>query len=396
MFGGNVGHVSIEMILPSTEQIRAMIEKYCMKETFEQWKMKKSTASENATFNEYIKRSIKILPVRFVGHEVKRSVFNVRGKLKKDRFKNASEISYYKIDFSFWPGEHDPFYCSNIEEDMVNGRKGRHFEYSDVAKEYLQPEERIHRGVIGKRSMTYAPTIIAHQRDINDKEFERIRQAIELQKLTETLKVEELLSNKIENLKDQKIDDSLRKICLNIGLEIDLLVKEYMNANPLKRREKVNVEKFKEFFLQKINAHFSNLYSKNKQLKQKFKKEKPYLSQDKYFTRGVYPDHTQELPYRTETSRGLDPEAMLKKMREITKLGALKFNIHTNNCSKASTAVLKAGAVHDPLLECVLGEEVLGFIGTPQQVIENAQRANYILAHDKQNTLFTRIANSDK
>jgi len=57
--------------------------------------------------------------------------------------------------------------------------------------------------------------------------------------------------------------------------------------------------------------------------------------------------------------------------------------------------VLKAGASHDPLLEHVLGEEVLGAIGTPQQVIGNAQRASDIIEHDRQNTLLTRIANSD-
>ena len=37
-FGGNVGHASIEMTLPISEETKKMIETYCMEQTFEQYR----------------------------------------------------------------------------------------------------------------------------------------------------------------------------------------------------------------------------------------------------------------------------------------------------------------------------------------------------------------------
>ena len=396
LFGGNVGHASIEMTLPRTEETQKMIEKYCMEETFEQWKAKNPETRRNKTFDEYIKNAEQRIPCCLVKNITTRSVFNDDGELVKNEDEHASEISYYKIDFSFWPTEDKlSFYLSNLAEDMVDERIGHPCEYSETAKAYLHPEERIHRGTIGAKSMTYSPSVIAHQRDMDDKEFEKIGLAIELQKLTEALETEDLLVGKVKALKAPKIDGSLSKICHNMGLETPPLVKEYMVVNPLERRGTVNIKRFKGFLLQKVTEHIEDLKARKKDLNEKIKGIDKYLNQEEYVTRGIPPDHTQKLPYRTETGRGLDPEAMLKKMREITAPDAPAFDLHTRNCSKTSTAVLKAGASGDPLLERVLGEEALGAIGTPQQVIGNAQRAIDIIEHDRQNTLFTRIANSD-
>ena len=168
-----------------------------------------------------------------------------------------------------------------------------------------------------------------------------------------------------------------------------------MDANRLKKGEKINLEKFKEFILKKVEEHIEKLEATTEVLEEKIEDMDESLDQSRYITLGLPPDHTQELPFHTETGRGLDPEAMLKKMREIAGHEAPKFDLHSNNCSKTTTSVLKAGAAHDPLLESILGEEVLGAIGTPQQVIGNAQRASDIIEHNNQNTLLTRIANSD-
>ena len=110
-----------------------------------------------------------------------------------------------------------PFYSvMMIEDDMEDERKGRHFEYSDEAKEYIEPEERIHKGIIGSRSMTYAPLGISSQRDMRDEEFKKIGLFIELQKITEALEVKGILVSKVKELKVPKIDGSLNKIFYNI------------------------------------------------------------------------------------------------------------------------------------------------------------------------------------
>jgi hypothetical protein len=396
LFGGSIGHASIEMTLPPTEETQKMIEKYCMVETFEQWKAKNPEARANETFDKYMQVAEQRIPVRLVELITPSFVLNADGELVKDENK-ASEISYYKIDFSFWPIESGSFYLSKLEEDMVRERGGHHFNYSDTAKEYLQPEERIHRGALGARAMTYAPVAIAHQRDMSDEAFQKVGVAIELQKLTDVLEAEDLVREKLKALNAPKIEGSLKKICQNMGLKTNSIIEEYMDLNPLNNREEVNIEKFKQFFLKKVTDHVEFLKAKKivlmNQLKNKDIDE--YLNQEKHITRGIPPDHTQELPYCTDTERGLSPEAMLSRMRELTEPDADPFNLHTKNCSKVSTAVLKAGAAHDPLLERVLGQEALGAIGTPQQVIGNAQRASDIIVHDRQNTLFMRIANSD-
>ena len=226
LFGGNVGHASIEMTLPITLETQQMIEKYCMKETFEQWKSKKPTDRVNASFIDYIQNGKQIIPVQPILDVNSRSIFNDDGKLVIDEDKKAFKAMYYKIDFSFWPARGKArFRLSNLEDDMEDERKGRHFEYSDEAKEYIKPEERIHKGIIGSRSMTYAPLGISAQRNMSDEEFKKIGLFIELQKITEALEVKGILVSKVKELKVPKIDGSLNKIFYNIGLESAPLIK---------------------------------------------------------------------------------------------------------------------------------------------------------------------------
>lgn len=397
LFGGNVGHASIEMMLPVTEETKKLIETYCKEETFEEFKAHLPLkAQQKLTFEQYMEQAEDRIPVRLVETSVPLALYNDDGELEVSK-KKASQTSYYKIDFSFWPGE-DGFYLSNIEEDMIDEREGHHFEYSERAKEYLQPEERIHRGKIGSQSMTYAPSVIAHQRNLSDEDFKEIERATEAQKIKDLLSSSGLIIKKVKELKSLKIDGTLGLICKNMGLQTAPIIKEFMEANPVQKGEKVDIEKFKEFFIEKAREHISGLQRKRSELKKHINKVgdvDEILGRQKHVTRGLPPDHTVELPFVTESSRGLNPEAMLKKMRELTNPDAAEFNLHTKNCSKTSTAVLKAGAEHDPLLSRTLGEEALGAIGTPQQVIGNVERARNVIVTDKQNTLLTRIANSD-
>ncbi|MFI4918705.1 MAG: hypothetical protein ACHP65_04035, partial [Legionellales bacterium] len=395
LFGGNRGHASIEMTLPITSETKKWIETYCMQETLEEYKATLPLRKQQTlTFKKYMQDAKKRIPVRLIETSTTLAHYNADGQLEKTA-ELASETSYYKIDFSFWPGDGIDFYLAKIESDMVDEQEGHHFEYSESAKEYLQPEERIHKGQIGSQSMTYAPATIAHQRAMSNKNFSRIELAVALQKIQKSLKTEEVLIKKVQELKTSKIDGSLGLICKNIGLQTSLLIKEFMEANPVKKSDKVDMDKFKEFFMRKISEHIADLEAKQATLAATIEDIDDVLDEKDYVTRGVPPYHTVDLPFVTQSSRGLNPEAMLKKMRELTEPGAPKFNLRTKNCSKTSIAILKAGTEHDPLLTHTVGEEALGFFGTPQQVLGNAQRAREIIATDKKNTLLTRLANSD-
>lgn len=107
---------------------------------------------------------------------------------------------------------------------------------------------------------------------------------------------------------------------------------------------------------------------------------------------GAPPDHEVRLPFQTEKSRGLSPELMLMKMRELTEPDALPFDIRYNNCSRTCIDILSAGVADtDPLLKSALNKRALDFLGTPQQVLTNVQNALDIISKDKKENLLSKI-----
>lgn len=118
-------------------------------------------------------------------------------------------------------------------------REGHHVEYSDAARTYLQPEERIHRGKMGSQTMTYAPPVITHQRDLSNEQFKLVEISNELRKINEALNIKELLKSKIQSLTSPKIDGSLRLICKNMGIKDSEIIDEYMRGHPLNQGEKL-------------------------------------------------------------------------------------------------------------------------------------------------------------
>lgn len=387
--GTNVGHASIEMTLPVNKETTKWIETYCIEETYENYK-KNFSKNPLCSFNEYLNSAPKRIPVRLIQHSTPLALHNNKGELQKTD-KIASETSYYKIDFSFWPGQGIPFALSNMEMDMIDERSGRSFEYTDRAKDYLHPEERVHKKLIGKTKMTYAPLSIAHQRSLKDSRFAEIELAIKLTKVREALNTSELLSYKINKLKSTKINGSLASLCYNIGLSKHTILEEFKKTTPLNKKT-TDVEAFIVFFKTKAKEHYARLRELEKELTKCIPNIGSILNQKDYITFGIRPDHSIDLPYATKSDRGFNPEAMLKKMRELTEPEAEEFDLYSKNCSKTTIAILKAGAAHDSLLKRTVGEEALGFMGTPQQVIGNAQRAEHVLAINQSNNVFKRMA----
>lgn len=486
-FGRNPGHASLEMTLPITENSQDLIEKYCMKQTFKEYQ--DSLPQKKCTFEEYMANASQRIPVRLVKIETHYARYNTSGQLEKTQ-DIASKIRYYKIDFSFWPGKKtNHHYLSTLKEDMRNERLGRHFHYSESAKEYFKPEERMHKGTIGSQRMTYAPKTIIHQRDWHDATFDVMGLRTELNQINDKLGLKKLLESKVDQLTIPKIEGSLYYICKNMGLSPDSLAEEFRKESPNTGNDDA-INQFKKFFRHKIDAHIKDLKERQAELKlalalpqvkkieeqlihkdnlidkiallktrrgkrlesickekgidiiceemgldlksiiKEFKKSVSFKKGDKidmakfkkYFTdqvhkhaselieikeglqkgsktdttdyvsSGIPPDHTEELPYDT-SGRGLNAEAMLKKMKELTD-SSQQFSLYNNNCSKISIAILQAGATDD-LLKSTLGTETLGFTATPQQVLSNVKKAKNFIINDTHNTLLTRIANSN-
>ncbi|KTD14618.1 SidG protein, substrate of the Dot/Icm system [Legionella gratiana] len=383
LFGGNCGHVSIVMSLPINEETKKWIATYCYEQTYEQF----NAILPNLTIENFFKIAKQRIPTTHIQHSTHSAKYN------KEMFEKTKEIvsniEFAQIEFSWWPSKDENFFLSDTDEDMVDERKGRSFNYSKNAKEYLHPEERMHAGKLGAQIMTYAPSVIVHQRDLSDTQVKKINIGLQLERINEYLGVKDLLISKINAMNTFKVEGSLTLICKNIGLKSDALIRDYLEKNP----GKVAVQKFKIFFLKKVEEHIKTLEEQETLLKKELETLEHEEFNSEYITKGIPPDHVVTLPFLTDDRRGLSPEAMLKKMREVTNPNAPKFDLHTKNCSKITTDILTAGADHDPLLKHALSGLALGFFGTPQQVLSNVQTACAIIAENKKNTLLTRIAN---
>ena len=213
-FGGDVGHASISMKLPINDTSRQWIETYCCRQTYQEFV---SGAKKTTTYEEFLDKVEKRIPFAQKKMSVRKAVYNHEAKLVASA-ENVSEQAYFEIYFSWWPSR-----LHNLEQDMVAERHGKSFNYSDEWKEYLNPESRLHKGMLGQRFMDYVPSTIVHQRDLSDSMVQRITKKNRLLRIEDQLSLIELLSRKIYLLDDFKIDASTKLMFKNINLNVNFL-----------------------------------------------------------------------------------------------------------------------------------------------------------------------------
>jgi hypothetical protein len=200
-FGGDVGHASINMKLPINSTTKEWMEQYCFAQTYEDFK--KSKGTEDLSYEKYVQEVDKLIPVSIKSQATRVAKYDSSGHIIPTHEK-AYEQVYFDVDWSWWPGR-----VQNSEDDMVWEREGKHFEYDEKWKDYLQPEQRIHRGKLGSRKMDYAPSAIIHQRDIPSSELERITRSHKIHQLEEKLELIKLLNSKIEDMANSKMSPGL-------------------------------------------------------------------------------------------------------------------------------------------------------------------------------------------
>ena len=116
-------------------------------------------------------------------------------------------------------------------------------------------------------------------------------------------------------------------------------------------------------------------------------------NEDQYLTVGLPPSHQVFMPFNVNGKCRLSPLAMLQKMYELTKPDAEQFDLYRQNCSLTAMDVLKAGTKHDQQLYKTMDNRALGFFGTPQQVLANAENTREFIDQDTREPLFTKISN---
>ncbi|KTD59108.1 SidG protein, substrate of the Dot/Icm system [Legionella sainthelensi] len=253
LFGGDVGHASVNMKLPVTATTKEWIEKYCYKQTYEQFKKIKG---EESTYEEYLKDGGQVIPVSLKTQTTRAARYDSSGKLVATHDK-AYEQTYFDIDWSWWPGR-----IQTTEEDYVWEREGKHFEYDEKWKAILQPEQRIHKGKLGHRLMDYAPSSIIHQRDIPSSELEKITRNHQIHQIEERIKLVALLNSKIEEMTGPKVTPSMELMFKNLGMNIEQLLNETKDREV----DTKNVEKLKEYLTARLFERKSELQQQLQEL----------------------------------------------------------------------------------------------------------------------------------
>jgi hypothetical protein len=161
MFGGNVGHAAITLIIPANSEGDALIAKYCQS-----------------------KSGKKIIPY------AKKSLY----------FADGSQEDIYEIRFSWWPPRKNK--KTSLEDDInidrIDERYGIDFPWSEEANTIFKPESRIYKGLLGKTVKLLGPLSVVHIRDLDENKLTIVKLTSELVHINESLDSLKLILSKLE------------------------------------------------------------------------------------------------------------------------------------------------------------------------------------------------------
>lgn len=166
----NVGHASLEIVLPDTSENWQMIEQYL----------------KNTT-----------IPYKREKIEIKK-IFYRNGQAEVST-ENAYEEKIIKIYFSFWPSENAKgFGFCTLEEDLILEREGVDMPCAPEWESYLQPEKRFRQRDLSK-IITLPPFQTLHFRGANNVEVALLQAYHFVSKVLHDIKALRLLLHKINH-----------------------------------------------------------------------------------------------------------------------------------------------------------------------------------------------------
>lgn len=140
LFGGNCGHAAISLTIPVTPENEKLIKEFC---------------------------SHPPIPVEKQLVKVPRAKQDENGNWVPDLdAPPAFEQEVYIITFSWWPGGGGFFLTPSINQDGYSERVGVHREWDARFREFMDVEERVHPGQLGRTKASYAPLNIEHERNM--------------------------------------------------------------------------------------------------------------------------------------------------------------------------------------------------------------------------------------
>ena len=125
-FGGNVGHAAIQLVFPADAEGDRLVEQYC-------------AANKAHVGLPFVKR-------RYVTPSSSST-----NTLDTENTAVYSE-AVYEVYWSWWPSKDDEKNLSqSIDDDQLSERMGTHFEWKTQWEEFIKPEKRIHKGLLGQK-----------------------------------------------------------------------------------------------------------------------------------------------------------------------------------------------------------------------------------------------------
>ncbi len=297
-------------------------------------------------------------------------------------------------------------------DDTELERVGVNFSWKDEAKEKFKPEERMARG-LRSRPITLGPYTISHLRNVSEEDFDLIKNDIEcknirnkyesLKTLQTKLKEKQgsveikgsellFLNNLIPNWKDSDLFEPNQKkfqvesLGQLIEAEIGVIEERYdsidldMQIFELSERLEALDENPDHPSQEKLRLE-ENL----KSLEDKKKRLEDLYSE--YVTIGKAADHVVYLPFSSNIEKGMNPEAMIAKMKALLLDQQNQgYSQTTKNCSTTVGDVLEAGAPN-AYMKHICTDRAVGFVGNPQIVYNMGKRLSAAIYTQKQHGL---------
>jgi len=219
LFGGNVGHASIQLTFPNNEKGKELLA-FC-----------------------------------------EQNGIPCRAKTVKTLDKDNNVVFQEEVmeaHWSWWPGKSSDYQLSKLSDDRTREREGVPFEWDPKWKKIIAPEERRHKGKVGSRVMAYGPRIILHETNLSPMDREIYRASLEVGDATEKVKSLEILQKKINALMSKaKSDSDLLKLSETEELILNRFFpdwKEKVNSKNLTKLEVIKLLEITKAELRKLNA----------------------------------------------------------------------------------------------------------------------------------------------
>lgn len=188
-FGGNTGHATVTVTFPADERGKALIKQYCTDPPI-----------------PYEKHIIRVPKAKRGANPL-----NPQGYGVSDEAIVEEEV--YSVNFSWWPEWSGAGYALAPFEndDAKDEREGVPVEYEPKWQELLQPEERVHGGILGSTKMAYGYSTVVHKAGLEAKQIELLDAQAQLQLLEQQQESLEVLNEKLDTKRNKLREISSRK-----------------------------------------------------------------------------------------------------------------------------------------------------------------------------------------